>query len=201
MSPLGFWPGGGGVCPKLRLKGRRGRVTTASKLPATRSNPGGFIFNKRELFHMILRLLFALLFGFSLAGCAAGVSHMTQSGRVETTVNGVSISRVKSHLTNMMIDKRYVAARSDDTVLVFERTIEDSVAQLMLSSRMNKSPVARVTYNLIDNGPAIRIIGDFAAISNPGTGFENRYDMNGHPDTITMQNALTHMKTQLESKR
>jgi hypothetical protein len=36
-SLLGLWPGGGGVCPKPRLKGRRGRVVTASKLPVTRA--------------------------------------------------------------------------------------------------------------------------------------------------------------------
>ena len=32
--------GGDGVCPKLRLKGRRGRITAASKLPVTRDIPG-----------------------------------------------------------------------------------------------------------------------------------------------------------------
>ncbi len=28
-SLLGLWPGGGGVCPKPRLKGRRGRLIAA----------------------------------------------------------------------------------------------------------------------------------------------------------------------------
>ena len=41
-SLLGLWPGGDGVCPKLRLKGRRGRITAAYQLPATKRDLGGF---------------------------------------------------------------------------------------------------------------------------------------------------------------
>lgn len=52
-----LWLGGGGVCPKPRLKGRRGRVVATSKLPAARAgHSGGYFFgrnwNEKRLFTM-----------------------------------------------------------------------------------------------------------------------------------------------------
>jgi hypothetical protein len=40
LPPFGLWPDGGGVCPKLRLKGRRGCSKTVNQHPATMPRQG-----------------------------------------------------------------------------------------------------------------------------------------------------------------
>jgi hypothetical protein len=150
---------------------------------------------------MKAKLLILLLLPFFLVGCATPVTHHTQSGRVEVTINGVKKSAVKETLINDMVNRRYTVTRADDTLVVFERPVENVMAAALLGSQFNAVPVTRCTYNLIQNGKDVRVIGDFAVITNPGSAFERRTDMNSHPETVLMQDFMEQMKSKLERNR
>jgi len=60
-APL--WPGGGGVCPKPRLKGRRGCISTAYQLPVTRADENALVIredNMKPKFKILIVLLVAV---------------------------------------------------------------------------------------------------------------------------------------------
>ena len=71
-SLLDLGSGGDDVCPKLRLKGRRGRVIATSKLPVTREIWWLFFNNKgsHDMWWYILTFYAGVFFGiFILALC------------------------------------------------------------------------------------------------------------------------------------
>jgi uncharacterized protein YceK len=143
-------------------------------------------------------LILLFLMPLVLTGCATPITHDTPSGKVEVTINGVQKSAVKDELINGMVNKGYTVTRSDDALLVFDRPIQNSAAAFMFSSDFSANPTTRTSYNLIQTGKSVRVVADFAAITNPGSGFEKRTDLNAIPETRLMQDFLTGIKMKME---
>lgn len=134
-----------------------------------------------------------------LAGCATPVTHATQSGKPEATIRG-SESRVRKELTNLMMDSGYRVTKSDDTTIVFEKPITNTMAQFALASRYDHQPVERSSFTIIDQGKTVRLIGDLAGITNPGSAFERRTDFNRGADSMITQAQIDVVKDEVEGK-
>jgi hypothetical protein len=146
------------------------------------------------LTHMgVLNLLMLIL-----TGCAAPAQHNTPSGRPEVTINGRVSKAVLGKITNGMINNGYNVKTSTDTLLVFEKPMENFAAQLFLGSRYDSTPAARITYNIIETEGFTRVVASFAAVTNPGSAFERLTPMNNNPDTASYQTFLDKIKNEIE---
>lgn len=131
-----------------------------------------------------------------LAGCAPPVSHATPSGKVEVTINNANKRVVKDKLVDMMVNMGFTVTKSDDNVIVLDKP---NPTAMILGTNIG-IPVSRITFQLVQNNKAVRVIADCALIASPNTAYENRIDMNGNRDTAAFQTQLDTLKRELEKK-
>jgi hypothetical protein len=143
---------------------------------------------------------FLILSFLFLAGCVAPVTHATPSGKVEVSISGVSKAAIRDRLTNDMINKGFLVVRSDESLLVVDRPVDNPLAAALLGSRYDSTPNARITFNIIKVGAAVRVIADCAIITNPGSGFERRTDVNNNAETVKIQSWLDKLKASFRKK-
>ncbi|NCC03451.1 MAG: hypothetical protein EOM37_05310 [Proteobacteria bacterium] len=144
-----------------------------------------------------LALLLSALF---VVSCAAPINHNTASGKVETTIVGTNKEAVKSKILGEMINKGYTMTKSDDVSIVFDKPVENAFAAALLGSRYDSTPNARITFNLIQDRSFMRIVADCSVITNPGSAFEKRTNMNNSQDTLKVQAWLDNIKNSFEQK-
>lgn len=99
-----------------------------------------------------------------------------------------------------MIDKGYTVTKSDDNLVSFDRPVDNVMAKMFLGSNYDSTPNARISFNLIQNKGSVRVVADCVIITNPGSAFERRTDVNNNPDTANIQNWLNQVKRDLEKK-
>ncbi len=150
---------------------------------------------------MKTQFLTLLILPFFLSACATPVTHSTPSGKPEVTISGVSKSTVKDALTDMMMDNQYTLTTSSESMLIFDRPIENSAMAYMFSSKLNRNPTFRVSYNVASTKKGIRVIADYNAVSNPGSGYENKTSLIGHPNTKNIQYELNALKNEMEGQK
>jgi hypothetical protein len=149
----------------------------------------------------ILQYLSMVLITAHFVGCATPVVHNTPSGRPEITVSGKVGKRASAEITNLMVNRGYNVKVSSDTLIVFEKPIESTMAAVLLGSRYDSTPAARITYNIIETEATTRVIASFAAVTNPGSAFERITPMNNIQDTDTYQMRLNEIKAKLEGRQ
>ena len=143
---------------------------------------------------------FLIVIPLFLMACAAPVVHNTASGRPEVSINGKVAAQAKSEIMNLMINNKYNVKSANDTLLIFERKIENILAAAMLSSKYDSSPVTRVSFNIIEMEDLTRIVASFEAVTNPGSAFEKITPMDNNTDTASYQMRLNEIKQRIESK-
>lgn len=101
--------------------------------------------------------LFLILATALLAGCTTPKMN-TPSGRPEETIRVISLETLQSALTSRMIDRKYLVTRADPLVMVFEKDADNAMASLLFGTSNNPYIRLRVTYNLIKQDKAFRVI-------------------------------------------
>lgn len=148
---------------------------------------------RRNIFNFCI-----LLITLGLAACATPIKHDTASGKVEATIKGASKATVKDRLTDAMINKGYSVTKSDDTVISFDRPVDNPMAAMFFGSRYDSTPNARVTFNLISKKGMVRVVADCQLITNPGSAFEQKTNVNNNAETANIQGWLNGIKSELE---
>ncbi|MFN3827809.1 MAG: hypothetical protein ACK4NR_09325 [Micavibrio sp.] len=143
-------------------------------------------------------MLFTVIMSVVLAGCATPIQHNTPSGKVEVTIKGTSKSTVKDRITDSMINRGYSVTKSDDTVISFDRPVDSPMAAVFFGSRYDSTPNARVAYNIIQTKGAVRVVADCSIVTNPGSAFEKKTNMNNNAATADIQSWLNEIKINLE---
>lgn len=141
----------------------------------------------------------ALAFFVALAACAAPVAHQTASGRAEATYPGVKVENVKAALVNRMTNGGYRVVRDSQFQLAFEKPNDNLAVNLLLGSKYDPQTNLRVTFDIAQAGDAVRVVSDLAVITNPGSGFEQRTDLNGSAASAEIQDTLDGLKYQIKS--
>lgn len=145
----------------------------------------------------IFMLMIILLF----AACATPVRHNTSSGRPEIIISGKAGKQVQGEIMNLMLNNGYNVKTSTDTLLVFERPIENVLAAVLLGSKYDSTPAARISVNIIEMVDSTRVVASFAAVTNPGSAFERITPMNNNADTANYQMHLNEIKQRIEMGR
>lgn len=147
----------------------------------------------RKIHFSIILVLAALL-----SSCATPVQHNTASGKPEVNIRGQVAKQAKGKLINQMINKGYNIKSESNSLVVFEKAMENFMAGVLLGSRYDTTPNARISATIVENSTCTRIILNFAAVTNPGSAFEKVTQMNQVKDTMLYQDILNQIKVELE---
>jgi hypothetical protein len=141
----------------------------------------------------------AVLAAMTLGGCGTPVTHATGSGKVEVAINGTAPEAVKAALVNNMLNAGYRITKDTAYEIAFDRPTDNIAVAVLLGSKYDAQPNARVSYSIAATPPTVRVVADIAIITNPGSGFEQRTEMNGSQDSVQVQALLDNMKASLEA--
>lgn len=134
----------------------------------------------------------------ALGGCGS-VDHHTASGKVEATI-AAPLEAVKAAVINAMVNQRYRISKDTAFELAFDKPTDNLLAAAFLGSRYDSTPNTRISYFLAPTPPSVRVVADFAIITNPGSSYERRTDFNRSEDTAQVQALLDGVKAQLETR-
>lgn len=134
-------------------------------------------------------------------GCVAPVQHKTASGKPEVTISTNDVGVVKAALVSEMIDRGYGITTEGDYRLVFDRPVDNLLVGVLLGSSYDSTPNARISYTLVPTSGRVRVVADIAIITNPGSAFERRTEMNQHQDSLDVQKALDALKSAVDAQR
>lgn len=122
----------------------------------------------------------------ALYGCATPVIHDTASGRTETIFRK-DLTATHAALLNGLVNRGYQITKDSPNLIVAERPLKGGAA-FLLGSQMNPIPVGRMSFTIIPSSAAdTRVVVDMAAVTNPGTGFEQLTPANGSADSTAIQ--------------
>ena len=145
-----------------------------------------------------MRIVTILALTAFCAGCTAPVQHATSSGKPETTIAGTTPEKVKPLIVNRMLSAGYRITRDTQFEIAFDAPVKNVAAQVLLGSRYDSQPNARVSYSFASTGTETRVVADIAIITNPNSGFERRTEMNQAADSVQVQNILDAVRAALE---
>jgi hypothetical protein len=134
-----------------------------------------------------------------LGGCGTPVTHATGSGKVEVGINGATPEIVKPGLVNKMVNYGYRITKDTPYEIAFDRPTDNLAASILLGSKYDAQPNARVSYFITATPPTVRVVADIAIITNPGSSFERRTEMNNSQDSVQVQALLDDLKMSLET--
>jgi hypothetical protein len=133
-----------------------------------------------------------------LAACEDPVDHATASGRPEVTVATRDTEMVKATLVNEMLDGGFTLLSDSAHQLVFEQPAGDLMSWLLYAEDVDDTPNARIAYTIAPSPAGVRVVGDLAMISRPGTPAERRTSLNNSRASAELQQALFRLKQAIE---
>tara|TARA_R110002074_G_scaffold130555_3_gene272237 strand:- start:419 stop:847 length:429 start_codon:yes stop_codon:yes gene_type:complete len=129
-----------------------------------------------------------------LSGCVTPVQHNTPSGKAESCVH-LPKDQVRSRIANWLIDSHFNLTQQSDYLVQGEKPMQ-GMASFLLASEYDVTPMARVTFNLLEGQKCIRVVADLAGITNAHSAFEKSTPFNNGPDSVNLQNFLNKLETQ-----
>lgn len=134
-----------------------------------------------------------------LPGCLTPPAvHATASGKPEMTV-AAPADLVKPVIVGKMLSRGYRITRDTQYELSFDKPTDNIAVAVLLGSKYDSQPNARVSYSFAPIGGETRVVADMAIITNPGSAFERRTDVNGSADSPIIQGLLNDVKADMMS--
>ncbi|CAL8981572.1 hypothetical protein RHODGE_RHODGE_02867 [Rhodoplanes serenus] len=97
-----------------------------------------------------------------------------------------------------MVTQKYRITKDTPYELSFDKPVENMAVQVLLGSKYDSQPNARVSYSFAPVDGGTKIFADMAVITNPGSAFERRTDVDGGHDSVAVQSLLDRIKEDLE---
>lgn len=130
-----------------------------------------------------------------VAGCAPIQPLPTPSGRPEITIPGVARKQVVDVLVADLLSHGLQVRKVDEYSAVFAKRDDSFGAAVVYGSRYNATPEARITFNFVEVGGAVRVFCSAAMVTNPGSGHERINDV-----TVAQGQVIQDMLQRLRSK-
>jgi hypothetical protein len=143
-------------------------------------------------------LMVFMLAGCTLGACAAPTHVDTPSAHPEVTISRVTLDKVKTVLVSKMIDKGYRVTQDTE----FNLALDKSAGKVFFQEGGTADRNQRVTYSIAQVGDDVRVVADISMITNPGTGHEERTDVNDaarDAPAHETQSFLDDLRTELNS--
>ncbi len=97
-----------------------------------------------------------------------------------------------------MANAGYRITKDTPYELAFDKPVQNLAMAVLLGSRYDAQPNARVTYTFAQIGNDTRVIGDVAVITNPGSAFERRTELNNGVDAYDLQTGLQRLRAAMD---
>ena len=136
-----------------------------------------------------------------LSACAAPAPRLqTTSGNPEIVIPDVSKKQVINQIVSSKLEKgMQIKNVSDYGVTVSKRIDNSLMASLLYGSSYDSNPELRITYNVVEQGAAVKVFSRAEIITNPGSSFEKSSDVTRN-FASQMQSELEQLKSKLEKK-
>lgn len=132
----------------------------------------------------------------ALAACGTPTMHDTPSGKVEETFNGTP-DTIKGPLVGMMATNGFNMTKDTPYMLAFDKPVNNIMMAVLLGSRYDATPNARVSFTFAPMGTVTRVVADSSVITNPGSAFERITPMNNNESTAKLQLWLDDLNTSM----
>jgi len=118
------------------------------------------------------------------------VSHATQSGKPEACIRNAKPPLVSADLASLLLDHGYSISQQTDTMVRGDRPVDNVAAAVLLGSRYDSTPNARITYSIVKRADCVRVVADIMIVTNPGSAYERLTPMNNSADSLKIQDTL-----------
>jgi|GEM_PF-993632 len=141
-----------------------------------------------------------IVFSMLLSGCATGPPLRTPTGKPEVTISNVTKKEVIDALTNQMLSWGYHVKTITDYNAVYGKRTNSMTAAILLGSRYDAIPEARINYAIVEVEGGVRVVvTNIEMITNPGSAFERVTDLGQGKDAYNIQIMLDNLKYNFES--
>lgn len=142
-----------------------------------------------------MRALLVLLLVLGLAACQTDEASnlpdiATPSGKPEGIIKNANAGDVKATLLNFMLSKGYTVTSDTGSTLQVDKPADSLAASLVYGSQMNSTPNARIVFTFVQVGSDTRVVADMMIVTNPGTAFEQRTELNQTSDAKELNQIL-----------
>lgn len=124
----------------------------------------------------------------------------TPTGRPEVTIHNATKKQVTDAMVELMLMHGYQVHSVTEYSVVFSKALDSVLAAVLLGSRYDPTPAARVHYAVVDSGGGVRVVATVQAITNPGSAFERVMDLSHGKTGLEFQNLLEELKATLSQK-
>ena len=145
-----------------------------------------------------MRYFLALLSALLCSSCAGVPPPTTASGKPEATISNASPEKVKPALVDQMINAGFRITKDTPYELSFDKPVQNLAVAVLMGSKYDAQPNERVSYTFANLGGSTRVIGDVAIITNPGSAFERRMEVNGGVDSHDLQVLLDKVSADID---
>jgi hypothetical protein len=136
-----------------------------------------------------VRLVVGVVLASSLFGCTS--SQPPQSPvKLEVTISGTSIDRVKTALVTEMQKRKFRIANETQSELSFEQPASSAVLQSLPEADLSKAPIERVTCAMKPVAGDIHLSAEIAVISKLGSSPEKKIDISQGLEAQNVQSVL-----------
>lgn len=132
-----------------------------------------------------------------MSGCATVQPLKTPTGKPEVTISNVTKKQVIDALTNQMLARGYQIKNVTEYNAVYGKRTDSFAAAILLGSRYDAIPEARISYAIVETGAGVRVVATLEMVTNPGSAFERVTDLSQGKDAHNIQNMLENLKASL----
>lgn len=134
-----------------------------------------------------------------LGSCSSLPPLDTPSGKPEVFIEGATKAQVMELLVIEVMGWGYSVSEQTDFSLLFIKDADDLGSQLLFGSQYNSTPQKQLRCTLAQTGSGVNLVGRFAIVTNPGSGFEKGNDLSGNTEAAhDIQAVFLRVKEQLE---
>jgi membrane-associated protease RseP (regulator of RpoE activity) len=134
---------------------------------------------------MAVKIMLIIFIIITLLGCVTIMPLNTTTGKPEIFITDTPKKEITNAIINTMLTWDFQLQKSDEYILVFGKKNTDIATSLLLGSRYDPTPEWRYTFNLVESGYGIRIIGNIVSVTNPGSAFEKQMDFSKQSKAAT----------------
>src|ERR1700730_16954758 len=136
------------------------------------------------------RAFIVAFLALSIHGCTSSQAPAPTPSKLEVTLPGTSIDRIKTTLVSEMQKRKFRIANETQSEMSFEQPASSAVLKSLPETDIGKAPIERVTYTIKPVAGEIRVSGEIAVISKAGSAPEKKIATSQSSEAQTVQSVL-----------
>ena len=145
-------------------------------------------------------IVLVALIGLSsfFTGCVAPLK--TPSGRPEIFIKGATKPEVMEQIVLETMNFGYAVQEQTDYSILVVTDADDFSSQMFFGSQFNSTPQKQLRCSLAQTASGVRVMGTFAVVTNPGSGYAKKTDMSKSEGAHQIQAIFEKIRERLEAR-